>query len=250
MGQYTEALKAFSEALSIQQALGNRWWEAIVWLEAGIIQMIVGKYIDGEAAFRTSQRFFREIGAEAGAAYAQVNLGQVLRDIGRYKEAAEALSGGLDFAIRQNDRHLMAICHSDLALLGLTSKMYSLVDTHAPMAREIFIEIGTPYSATVDLATLGMTALLRGDLKSAVEYTTSLFDLLNKCGGEGPDFPHRDYWMCAQVFSAAGHAIEAEIARIAARRLLLEKADKISDMQMRASFLENVSFNREISAKE
>ena len=246
LGQYTEALAAFEEALSIQEALGSGWWEAVVWLEIGIIHMLVGEYANAENAFRTSQAMFLEIGADAGAAYALVNLGQTLRDIGKFEEADEALKSGLAFAMRQNDRHLQAICHSDLALLSLAYQSFPLVAADALAARDIFSEIGTPFSATVDLATVSLAALAQNNSELALKYANAAFSLLNECGGEGPDFPHRDYWMCARVFQFLGQQRDAEVAQAAACRLLQDKAARISDLRMRTSFLENVSFNREI----
>jgi len=248
MGQYTEALKAFSEALSIQQALGNRWWEAIAWNETGIVRMLVGEYRVALDSLNRALFIAREIAAEVGEAYIQVNLGQVLRDMAHFSEAEAALMSGLRFAIQRKDRHLEAICHSDLAFMHIGQENHKQAIDEAMQAQLIYAEIGMLYSATADFATAARSSLALGNLAEAGDYADRVLKLLSESGGDGPDFPHRDYWHCAQVLRAVGRLEDAENAVVMARRVLQDKAEKISDPLLRASFLENVSFNREILA--
>lgn len=248
LGQYTEALASFKEALIIQKALGNRWWEAIVWNELGIAEMLVGQYPAAQTALTMALTIATEIGAEVGEAYIQVNMGQVLRDRGDLTGAEIAFMAGLEFAVQRQDRHLEAICNSDLALLWMAHDDYAQAMSAARRACALYEEIGTHFSATADYTTLANAALALGRSTEAEAYTERAIALLTECKGDGPDFPHRDYWQCAQVLQAVGRAEDAEKARSAARSLLQEKAEKISDPLLRASFLENVSFNREIVA--
>ncbi|MFZ1753825.1 MAG: tetratricopeptide repeat protein [Caldilineaceae bacterium] len=247
-GSYSEALAAFQNALSLQQSLGNRWWEAIAWNETGIVQMLVGQYADAQTALTQALEIVRDIGAEVGAAYIQVNLGQVLRDTGCLTEAEIALQAGLHFSQQRQDRHLEAICHSDLALLYLAQGNAAAAYEEADAAQAIYHEIGTPYSSTGDFVTLARAALALNQREQAEEHADRAFAYLQECGGDGPDFPHRDYWYCAQVLRLIGRTAEAEKAVDAARKLLEEKAANISDPAMRLSFLKNVIFNQEIGA--
>jgi class 3 adenylate cyclase/tetratricopeptide (TPR) repeat protein len=246
LGQYTEALASFTEALAIQKALGNRWWEAIVWNELGIIEMLLGRYQSAQTDLTMALAIVGEIEAEVGEAYIQVNLGQVLRDTGDLSGAEAAFVAGLEFAVQRQDRHLEAICHSDSALLWMERYEYVRAMDAAQRAQALYAEIGTPYSATVDFATLARAALALGCLTEAATYADRAIALLIECNGDGPDFSHRDYWQCAQVLQAVGRLADAKNAQSVARRLLQEKAEKISDPVMRASFLENVASNREI----
>ncbi|MBI3957820.1 MAG: tetratricopeptide repeat protein [Chloroflexi bacterium] len=246
LGLYDKALVLFQEALAIQQALGNRWWEAIARNELGIVQMLLGQYEPAQTVLRIALAIVREIEAEVGAAYIQVNLGQILRDTGDLAGADAAFANGLEFAVRRQDRHLEAICYSDSALLRILQDDYAQAMDAAQRAQALYAEIGTPYSATADFTTLARAALALGYLIEAAAYADRTIALLIECKGDGPDFPHRDYWYCAQVLQAVGRAADAESARSVAHRLLREKAEKIADPVLRASFLENVSFNREI----
>ena len=69
---------------------------------------------------------------------------------------------------------------------------------------------------------------------------------LDKCSGEGPDFPHRDYFICYQVLTMAGQEEIARAALQSAYNLVIARADKITDPDLRRSFLERVPVNREI----
>ncbi|MCL4833046.1 MAG: tetratricopeptide repeat protein [Caldilineaceae bacterium] len=247
-GSYAEAIAAFQRALAVQQSLGNRWWEAIVWNMLGIGHMLIGNFQEAHSALTTALTIVKEIGAEVGEAYIQVNLGQILRDTGDMAGAEAAFAVGLNFAILRQDRQLEAICHSDLALLRMLQKEYGQAIEAAQQAQMLYSEIGTPYPATADITTLARASLALGRLTEAAAFADQALALLNECADEGVDFPHRDYWYCAEVLLAAGRPADAANAKSAARRLLQGKAEKISDPLLRASFLENVSFNREIWA--
>ena len=245
-GSYTEALAAFRDALTVQQSLGNRWWEAIAWNEISIVQMLLGQYETALTNLARASEIVREIGADVGEAYIRVNIGQVLRDIGRMEEAGVAFADGLQFAVERQDRHLEAICRSDLALLYKARGDYLRAIDAAQKAQILYAEIGTPYSATTDFTTLAYSALALGHFQDAEAHADQAIEMLIECKGEGPDFPHRDYWYCAQVFQSVNRPGDAANAQAMARRILQEKAEKISDPSLRGSFLENVSFNQEI----
>ena len=246
LGQYSEALDAFRESLTIQQALGNRWWQAIAQNGLGIVELLLGKFEAAQTSLLVALSIAREIDAEVGEAYIQVNLGQTLRDTGNWAAAEVAFNQGMEFATRREDRHLEATCESDMALLYLAKNEYSNAINAAKRAYAIYTQIGTPYTATADLTTIARALLAQSCDDEALDYANQAIALLAECKGDGPDFPHRDYWYCAQVMEVVGRPAEAKRARTEARRLLQEKADRISVPALRASFLENVTFNREI----
>lgn len=245
-GRYTEALVAFQNALALQQSLGNRWWEAIVWNEIGIVRMQVGQFDEARASLAQALAVVQEIGVEVGAAYIRANLGQILRDTGQAAEAETVLSASLEFAVQRDDRHLEAICHSDLALLLMGQGEPVRAKERAQRAIDLYSAIGTPASATGDYTTVARAALALGETAEAGRQTETAMALLEQHRENGADFPHRDYWHCAQIFRALGRPGEAEAAMRLARQLLAERAERISDAQMRASYLMNVPNNREI----
>ncbi|UCC89076.1 MAG: hypothetical protein JSV81_07145, partial [Anaerolineales bacterium] len=107
-------------------------------------------------------------------------------------------------------------------------------------------ELDMLLNTTDDLATLAAACLGAGDIDQALTYAQEALIILEECGGEGPEFPQRDYFICYQVLAAAGQASRARAALRSAFDLLMARADKITDLDLRQSFLERVAVNREI----
>jgi len=117
---------------------------------------------------------------------------------------------------------------------------------NARQAAAIFTDLGVKPALTTEWCTLAQCYRLLGDDEQAIKYTQRAFDLLEELGGEGPDYPHRDYLTCYQIFDQLGRSELAIIALNKAYRILSEKATKISDLGTQSSFLANVAFNRQI----
>jgi hypothetical protein len=99
---------------------------------------------------------------------------------------------------------------------------------------------------TDDLATLTAAYLADGNTPRALDYARQTLALLDGCGGEGPEFPQRDYFICYQALAAAGQEENAYDALQSAHNLIMARAEKIIDPTLRQSFLEQVAVNREI----
>jgi hypothetical protein len=99
---------------------------------------------------------------------------------------------------------------------------------------------------TGNLTTLAAAHLALGRHTEAFAHSREALRILDECGGEGPDSPQRDYWMCYLVLQPLGETVLAHRALESAYHLLMERAQRISDTNMRVSFLEQVSFNHSI----
>ena len=80
----------------------------------------------------------------------------------------------------------------------------------------------------------------------ALDHAQKALTILDECNGEGPEIPHRDYFVGYQVLNAAGQTQQAKRALQAAYRLVSARAEKITESKLRRSFLERVVINREI----
>jgi hypothetical protein len=87
-----------------------------------------------------------------------------------------------------------------------------------------------------------------GNQVKAVEYARQSLAILDECGGEGPEFPARDYFFCYQVLAAIGEVTAAQSALQAAYNLVITRARQITDPTLRQSFLKRVAINQEIVA--
>jgi class 3 adenylate cyclase/Flp pilus assembly protein TadD len=246
LGDYSQSEKILQEALSIQKALGARWWEMIVWNELGIVYMLAGDYAQAEYALSQALEICRTIGANA--AYILCNLGQVFREQGNQSAAHQTLLEGYELVLAQEEKYLQAHYLSDLALLAVERGQFEEAITRAEKALEIFTEMAVRYAQQTELTTLARAWLALGNREQALHYIQEALAILDQSGGEGPDYPHRDYFRCYQVLYACGLMDEAKSALASAHQLLMARVEKISAPHLRRLFLENISFNREMLA--
>ena len=110
------------------------------------------------------------------------------------------------------------------------------------LRREIDLQLWT----TADLTTLAAAYQASGNMPEALQNIQQALTILNDCGGDGPELPQQDYFICYQVLSAAGQVENARAALQAAYNLVMARAEKITDLALRQSFLERVPINHEI----
>jgi len=246
-GDHGAAEPLLRQALQIQQEINNRWWEILVWNELGILYLMIGDLNQAEISLQHGLKLSEsDDQAGQGQAYLLCNLGQVLREQGDLEQAENFLQQGLRMAQTQGDTQLEATCVSDLALVSLRAGRFEEAIQRASTSLEKFKALGLVLSTPPDLTTLAFAHAAIGNKTQAFDYVNEALTILDKCKGEGPDFPQRDYWVCYQVLQAMGETPRAQHALASAHRLLMQQAQRISDETMRMSYLSQVSFNRSI----
>jgi tetratricopeptide (TPR) repeat protein len=244
-GDYGQAQEHLSKALAIHQATSNRWEEINVWNDLGTLYLLLGDLPTAQACLQQGLELSREIGDVMGQAYIFSNLGLVARDRGDLATAEKMLSEGLSLAQAQEDQYLTPYFFSYLASVSLLAGRFEQAVERANTALAQRQE-SQPLLITADLATLAAAHLARGTREEALGYASQALTILDECSGQGPEFPPRDYFLCYQVLSAAGQELEARAALGAAYKLVMARAEKITDAVLRQSFLEKVRVNREI----
>ncbi|MCC6271131.1 MAG: tetratricopeptide repeat protein, partial [Microbacteriaceae bacterium] len=242
VGNHSDAELMLRDALRTQQILNNQWWQAIILNELGILYLTVGNLAESQKALELGLTLDQE-GIEA---YLLCNLGQVLRDSGEWRKAEEVLQEGLTLAQTQGDTHLEAIYLNDLALVSLRMQKFDEAFERAQLSLEKFQALQLNLSITSDLSIMATAQLAMKNRSAALTIVANNLQILDNCDGEGPDFPQRDYLMCYQVLQALGETTQASHALKAAHRLLMRQAERISDLDMRRSYLENVAYNHSI----
>ncbi|MCX6043695.1 MAG: tetratricopeptide repeat protein [Chloroflexi bacterium] len=246
IGDHSQAEPMLHEALKIHQVMNSRWWETLIWNELGILYFMVGNLEKAQECLNHGLSLSKAIGDEARQAYILCNLGQVLRDQNNLAGAEEILTNGLFIAQTQGDVNLEAIYLSDLAMVSMRAKRFDEAIQRANDSLKKFTTLDLVLSTTTNLTTLAAAHLALGDQAQALDYAHQALNILDECHGEGPDFPHRDYWTCFEVLQTMGETVRAQQALQAAHHLLMAQAGKISDAAMRQSYLENIAYNLEI----
>ncbi len=247
VGNYDRAEGHFNAALTIQQTTGNRWEEINVWMGIGVLHMELGNLDQAEISLRNGLKLSQAIGDEAGQAYVLTNLGLVARDRSNFAQAEQLLVEGLALAKAQDDKSLEAIFQSYLATVYFAAGRLGEAQAQAQAALEMRQSLGLRLYAADDLSMLALVQMNLGQSGQALQAARQALEILDECGGEGPEFPARDYFYCHQVLAGAGETEPARGALQAAHRLVTARAGQITNPALRQSFLEKVTINRQIT---
>jgi tetratricopeptide (TPR) repeat protein len=245
-GDYSGGQEYLSAALAIHQATGNRYEEINVWLDQGILYQELGDLPAAQNCLEQGLRLAEEIGDEEGPGYFLSNLGLVMRDQGDLRTAEQHLSDGLALFQKEHNNYGISFLLSYLSTVSLQAGRLEEARERAMKALTLRQELDMRLNTTDDLGTLAAVHLSAGDIPEALDIARQALAILDECGGEGPEFPQRDYLICYQALAAAGEAEQAQAALESAYDLVMARAEKITDPSLRQSFLERVAVNREI----
>jgi tetratricopeptide (TPR) repeat protein len=245
-GDYGNAQTYGLAALEIQQAIGNRWEEINVWNSLGVFYQELGVLDQAQECLQRGLTLSREIGDEAGEAYLLSNQGLVMSDWGNQETAIHLLTHGLAIVRQQEALDQIGVFHSYLGIAYWKQQRAKEALRHALEALTIRRELDLrPFEAD-DLSVIAAIHLAQNAKDDAVHFAQQALAILDECEGEGPEFPQRDYFLCYQVFAAVDNTTTARHALESAYRLVMARADKITDPELRRSFLERVTINRQI----
>jgi len=247
LGDYGQSEAYYKAARAIHQATGNRWEEGNIWNGLGVLYLYLGDWPQAQACLEQGLRVTQEIGDEAGQAYILSNLGVVMRDQGNLAAAEKVLTDGLALAQQQDDKYLMSYFLNYLSVASLRGGQLDRAIEQANAALDLRTQADLRLFTADDLATLAAAHLAASRLEKALAYARQARTLLDECGGQGPETPQLDYFICHQVFTAAQEPENAQATLQSAYKLVMERAEKIKDLTLRQSFLERVPINQEIA---
>jgi predicted ATPase/class 3 adenylate cyclase len=236
-GDHARARRLLMEALAIQQAVDNRWSQAVIWNDLGIDYLLVADFAQSAASLRTALALCREIGATAVQAHVLCNLGQAVRELGDPHQALAMLREGMTIAVELGDKLMMSQYQTELAITARQLRDWEAAMNHARYSIGLLNELDLQVMMTADLGTLALCNLALGNTAEAVTYANATLEILDGCNGEGPDYPHRDYAICALILYTSAEMTAADAALAKAKQILADQAERVSDAHMRRMFL-------------
>jgi class 3 adenylate cyclase/tetratricopeptide (TPR) repeat protein len=265
-GDWGRIVAAYSEAAELAHRLGDRYREGLVLSDLGYTYTQLGLYKQARVRLEQARSLNEAIGSRRPRAYSLQNLGLVYWRSGDRRLARAVLD--------ESARELEALGDALGRATGLLYLAYEMEDSgdmarasqRYMEARDLFTNLGGQGLAHDARAGLARCALKRGQLDQAREQATELAIYLRDHGSAGMDAPIWAYQTCADVFDAlVGLSIpssaNSESGQVAVPatsggndvrtlgreavdagyRELMERADKITNVEWRKSFLENVS---------
>jgi eukaryotic-like serine/threonine-protein kinase len=234
-GAYLESERAaaaeFERAGDLRYACMQRGHVGYAYLE-------IGAYAEAEAALREAIAAGTRLGLENVVATAKHNLGRALQHQHRLDEALAVETEAFDAFHAHNDRRLECGARMYLSYILLELGDLARAETELRAA----IETATPPFRPQALASLARV-LLAGDRRGeALGVATEAQATLDSLGSveEGESLVRL---MIAETLLATGQEDAARAAARRARERLLERAARISDLEWRRSFVDNIPEN-------
>jgi len=245
-GDYSQVSEIYQQALSLYRAIGDRRGEGSALNNLGDIARQQGDYEFARQCFEESIRFSREMGERWSENVALGNMALVSLRLGDIEASLADAKRTLQLAQEIGYRSTEGTGHELVGNALMALGRYEEAQQHYQQALSLRREIGVLLQTNETLAALARLALTQGDLPSAIAYVEEIWRYLQTNNLDGLDEPFLVYLICCQVLRAA----EDERFRPLLERayqLLQNQALRISDPEMRKSFLHNVVAHSELA---
>jgi tetratricopeptide (TPR) repeat protein len=245
LGDFAAAKSNFEQALRINQEISNRQGEAMTLMSIARIFARQGEYSKSKLYNQQCLEIFREIDDRPGETEGLSFLSLLCHQLGEDQAALEHSQLALEITHELGDRNSQAYLQTYLghALVGLDR----LAEAEEAYRQAIVLrgDFGQPHMAMEPLAGLARVSLAQNDLSQAQTYVAEILAFLEDNSLDGTDEPFRVYLTCYHVLHAGQDPRAKEILKTA-YGLLQEQAVRISEGELRRSFLENIVAHREI----
>jgi tetratricopeptide (TPR) repeat protein len=244
-GDYAAASIYYRQALRVQQEIGDRDGEGVTLANLGNLYLYLGAYTGAKTYYQQALDIHRETGARASEDLVMGNLGLLFHYLGEHETALKYGQDALQMAQEIGDRAKEGIMWMKLghALLGL-GRLEEAAEAYQNSVA-LRRELAQLNLAMESLAGLAGVALAQGDLARAQAHVEEILSHLETGTLHGTIAPFQVYLTCYRVLEA-NQAPRAQEILATAYDLLQERAARITDEELRHSFLESVAAHREI----
>jgi hypothetical protein len=183
---YSEARRAYEEALSIAREIGDAQLEVETLYSLAYVRFIDGDRDGSELDFREAMQLYEEQGNELMAAWSLASIGMVTTLIGKHEESLPILSDSIARFERLGDgyglRNALAVSSRAFMHLGRIDEAWQV--TRRVLSDPAVVPEWTSVSASLrDAAEL---FVLSGDPRSAAVVLGAADRLVEQSGGEPP----------------------------------------------------------------
>jgi class 3 adenylate cyclase/predicted ATPase len=243
-GDLARAAQMHEEQVALCQKLGERSGQANGLLNLGYDYLCLGRYDEGRVVLEQAQQLCDTFGARRERAYARLNLGLIHWRSGDLVNAQQVLQSVQIELAALNDTFAQAAGLSYWAIVLEAAHDLREAQQYYQTAHGIFTQAGTRGYAADALAGLARCALALNDRATVQRHVTELWNTLRLHSTQGMEFPVRAYLTCVECFTALGEAVQTRQAIEAGYRELIERAEKISQLEWGRSYLFNVPEHR------
>jgi predicted ATPase/class 3 adenylate cyclase len=241
-----DGARAYIErSLQLCREVSDRYGESNALCNLGGVAREQGDYVGARAYYEQALRLYAETGDRYGEGFALWGLGLLLHHQGEHENALEysrqALTIAQELSARSVEADALTVLGHALAAVGRLDE----ADDAYRRALRLRRELDQNNRAMGCLAGLARVALAQGHPPQALTHVGEILGHLASNTLDATFEPFRIYLTCYRVLKVNQDPRAGEILTIA-YHLLGERAAKISDEEVRRSFLEKVTAHREI----
>ncbi len=245
-GDLAQCFQLDRKYLDIVLNLQDKVGESNAYNTLGDNYLRIGDYDRAEACFEQSISIARSIGYSIGECVVQLNLAIIANLKQRFPNAIELAQQALKIAIQGEFRDLQAATHLQLGQALTETGEFEAAHEALQQAIELFEANSGEHLAMEVFAALARLSLQQGNLTEAHIQVVKVLDFLQQGGSlDGTEEPILIRLTVYQVLQQAGDARAGPFLQ-QTRQLLQQRADKITDNQLRHAFLNQVPHNRAI----
>ncbi len=237
-GDLSRAVQMLQHQLEITERIGSLKGRAIGLGNLGFNYVMLGMYQEGISNIEQAMEISLQIGQLAQCIHNRWNLSLAYLRMGNPEAAVDNLERVEFDVIGKGFLGIYHFFYRGLAGEGVGKHTKAKLDFER--GYEGFLEMDFKASAFDSLAGIVRCSMKLGRLEEATQSNEKLWSYLRENGSGGMELPVLSYLTCVDAFREIGDSENCAAATRAGYEVLMGMADKISDPDMRRSFLENV----------
>jgi tetratricopeptide (TPR) repeat protein len=241
-GDLSRAVEMLLRQLEITTRIGSLKGRAIGLGNLGYNYVMLGMYPEGISNIEQAMEISLQIGYIAQCIHNRWNLSLANLRMGDSKAAVRDLVPVEQEVIGKGFLEIYHLYYRGLAGEGVGE--YTKAKADFERGYDGFLEMDFKANAFDSLAGSTRCSMKLGQLDVAKQCAEELWGYLKENGSNGMELPMLSYLTCAEVFREVEDIEKLDAATHEGHEVLMEMAEKISDPDMRRSFLENVPEHR------
>lgn len=243
---YGQAIKIYREAIGVFQSIGDLNSEASSRYNLAVNLMHLGQFAEAQACTETTLKIAKQVADPEQIAFALEQLGRLAQYRGEESRALTYFKQALKVVQPLRNDGLHGGILTNLADTLIRQGGYAHAETCLVQAKSMRENRLGPEAIVDELTGLAHLELARGNLARAAEYTQQFLALLQSNPGlPQSNDPARSVLTAYRVLKTS-HPPAAENLLDYAQSEIQRRANLITDLKLRQSFLEQVPEHREI----
>jgi tetratricopeptide (TPR) repeat protein len=241
-GDLSRAVEMLQHQLEITKQTSSLRGRAAGLGNLGFNYVLLGMYPEGISSVEQAMKISLQIGYLAQVIHNRWNLSLANLRMGNPEAAVQSLKEVDLDVVGRGFLETYHLFYSGLAREGVGD--HKKAKANFEKSYEAFLNMDFKANASDSLAGISRCSLNLVQLDEAMQSAEELWSYLKKNGSSGMELPILSYLTCADVFREVEDTEKSAAATHEGYEVLMEMANKISDPDMRRSFLENVPEHR------